>query len=183
MLAEVARSPSMCVERKNKITEKRQTMKSNLKTHSLKMIRLARDKFPQGKVGNTMKVRVSDVDRGRCNSRNILGVIMEADLTKDLYKKGTKDGMFNSLYPRNKITKCAEGTFNILDVPAINVSLRECVEKASLFVSQGYRICNYKASCQNIFCSCRKSFKGKCHSCWYTPFCFYKYILFSFLTN
>ena len=108
---------------------------------------------------------------------------MEVDLTKDLHKKGTKDGMFNSLYPRNKITKCAEGTFNILDVPAINVSLRECVEKASLFVSQGYRICNYKASCQNIFCSCRKSFKGKCHSCWYTPFCFYKYILFSFLTN
>ena len=90
MLAEVARSPSMCVERKNKITEKRQTMKSNLKTHSLKMIRLARDKFPQGKVGNTMKVRVSDVDRGRCNSRNILGVIMEVDLTKDLYKKRNK---------------------------------------------------------------------------------------------
>ena len=39
------------------------------------MTRLAREKFPQGKVSETLRVRVPDVDRGRCDSRNILGVI------------------------------------------------------------------------------------------------------------
>ena len=60
------------------------------------MTRLAREKFPKGKVGDTVKVGVPDVDRGRCDSRNILGVIMEADLTKDFYRIGTKDGTLNS---------------------------------------------------------------------------------------
>ena len=31
-------------------------MKSNLKTQAFKMTRLAREKFPQRKVGNTVKV-------------------------------------------------------------------------------------------------------------------------------
>ena len=78
-------------------------MKSNLQTQAFKMTRLAREKFPQGKVGDTVKVRVPDVDRGRCDSRNILGVIMEADLTKDLDGIGTKDGILNSRYVRNVI--------------------------------------------------------------------------------
>ena len=68
------------------------------------MTRLAREKFPQGKVGDTVKVRVPDIDRGRCDSRNILGVIMEADLTKDLYRIGTKDGVINLWYARNQFS-------------------------------------------------------------------------------
>ena len=87
MLTEVARSPSMCVERKNKITEKRKTMKSNLEPHALKMISLSREKFPRGKVSNTVKVRVPDVDRGRCDSRNILGVLMEVVSPKICLKR------------------------------------------------------------------------------------------------
>ena len=55
------------------------------------MTRLAREKFLLRKVSDTVKVRVPDVDRGRCDSRNILVVIMEADLTKDLFRIGTKD--------------------------------------------------------------------------------------------
>ena len=37
------------------------------------MTRSASGKFPQGIVGDTVKVRVPDVDRGRSDSRNILG--------------------------------------------------------------------------------------------------------------
>ena len=84
MVTEVLLSPSICAQRKNKITEKRKIVKSNLQTQAFKMTRLAREKFPQGKVGDTVKVRVPDVDRGRCDSRNILALIMEADLTMDL---------------------------------------------------------------------------------------------------
>ena len=77
-----------------------------------------------------MKVQVLDVDRGRCDSRNILGVIMEADLGKDFYRMGTKDGILNSWYARNQFSAYTEGTANIADVPSVNISLRECAGKA-----------------------------------------------------
>ena len=70
------------------------------------------------------------VDRGRCDSRNILGVIVEADLTKDLYRIGTKNGILNSWYARNQFSTCTKGTVNIADVPSVNISLRECAGKA-----------------------------------------------------
>ena len=167
MVTEIPRSPSICAQRKNKITEKRKIVKSNLQTQAFKMMRLAREKFPQGKVGDTVKVRVPYVDRARYDSRNILGVITEADLNKDLYRIGTKDGILNSWYARNQFSTCTEGTVNITDVPSVNISLRECAGKASLFGGQGYRRCNCKTLCRSNLCSCRKSNKlcyFKCHN-------------------
>ena len=64
---------------------------------------------------------------------------MEAGPTKDLYRMGTKDGILNSLYARNQFSACTEGTVNIANVPSVNISLRECAGKASLFGSLGYR--------------------------------------------
>ena len=182
----------MCIKRKNKIIEKRKTVKSNLETQAFKMTWLVIEKFPQWKVDDTVKVRVPDVDR-RCDSRNlgILGVIMEVDPTKDLHKIGTEDGILNLLYTRNQFTTCTEGTVNISDVPSI-VSLRECAEKASLFGGQGYKRCNCKTTYRNNSYSCRKTNKVcnsewhnsssceiKWHSCWDTPW--WLYILFVFL--
>ena len=43
------------------------------------------------------------------------------------------------------------------DVPSVNISLRECARKASLFGGQGYRRCNCKTSCRSNLSSCRKS--------------------------
>ena len=146
MVTEIHRSPSICAQRKNKTIEKRKIVKNNLQTQAFKLTRLAREKFPREKGGDTVKVRVPDVDRGRCDSRNILGVILEADLTKDLHRVGTKDGILNSWYTRSQFSTCTEGTVNIADVPSVNMSLRECAGKASLFAGQGYRRCN----CKNI---------------------------------
>ena len=132
MVTEIPRSPSICAQRKSKTTEKRKIVKSNLQTQAFKMTRLAREKFLQGKVGDTVKVRGPDVDRGKCDSRNILGVVMEADLYRveaDLHRIGTKDGILNSLYARNQFSTFTEGTVNIADVPSVNISLRECAGK------------------------------------------------------
>ena len=92
---------------------------------------------------------------------------MEADLTKDLYRIGTKDGILNSWYANNQFSTCTEATVNIADVPSVNISLRECSWKASLFGGQGYKRCNCKTSCQSNLGSCRKSNKlcnSKCHN-------------------
>ena len=129
------------------------------------MTRLPREKFPQGKFGDTVKVRVPDVDRGRFYSRNTLVVITEADLTKDLYRIGTKDSILRGTC--SWFSTCTEGTVNIADVPSVNISLRECAWKASLFGGQGYRRCNCKTSCRSNLCLCRKSNKlcnSKCHN-------------------
>ena len=65
---------------------------------------------------------------------------MEAHLTKDLYKIGTKDGIQNSLRARNQ--PATEGTTNIVDFSSIYISLRECVKKPSLFGGECYRRSN-----------------------------------------
>ena len=96
MITDVVRSPSMCVKRKNKVREKRLTVKSNLETQAFKMTRLARDKFPQGKIGDTVIVRNQML-------------IEEVDLTKDLYKIGTKDGTLNQFYTPDQFTTCTKG--------------------------------------------------------------------------
>ena len=62
---------------------------------------------------------VPDVDCGRCDSRNILGVIMEVDLTKYLFKTGTKDGILNLLYTCNQFTTCTVGSVNISEVLSV----------------------------------------------------------------
>ena len=63
-----------------------------------------------------------DVDCGRCDSRNNgKGVIMKADLTKDLYRIGTKDSILNSRYAKNQLSTCTEGTVHIADVPSVNI--------------------------------------------------------------
>ena len=69
-------------KRRERINEKRKMTKTNLEAQTFKMTRLAREKFPPRRDGNTVKVRVPDVDRGRCDSRNILGVITEVDPIK-----------------------------------------------------------------------------------------------------
>ena len=38
-----------------------------METQAFKMTGLAREKFPQGKVGDTVKVRVPDIDHGSNN--------------------------------------------------------------------------------------------------------------------
>ena len=63
MITEIPRSPSICAQRKKKITEKRKIVKSNLQTQTFKMTRLARERFSKEKVGDAVKVRVPDVDR------------------------------------------------------------------------------------------------------------------------
>ena len=47
------------------MTEKRKIVKSNLQTEAFTLTKLAREKFLQKKVGDTVKVQVPDADRGR----------------------------------------------------------------------------------------------------------------------
>ena len=61
------------------------------------MLKMINKKFPSGKVGDNIKIHVPDVDRGKCASRNIIGVIAEFNNEKELYKIGRQYGTINTV--------------------------------------------------------------------------------------
>ena len=83
MVTEVTLFPSMCVKRKNKITEKRKLWKVIWK-QSIQNDEAWQEKISAGKRWQHCEISSAYVDCRRCDSRNILRVIMEVDLTKDL---------------------------------------------------------------------------------------------------
>ncbi|GFT54299.1 KRAB-A domain-containing protein 2 [Nephila pilipes] len=97
-------------------------------------------KFPAGKFGDTVKLRIPDVDRARRDPRNLLAAILEIQ-NEEFYQLGTKQGRLSQLYARNQFTICEEKFILLDDVSDLAISLRECVRKTSLSGGQGYQRC------------------------------------------
>ena len=158
-------SPTLC-QRQIRITRKRIFARENLKLQAKKMTKLSDKKYPSAEVGDSVKVRVPDDDRSRCDARNILGVITAID-ENGSYKIGTKFRAFDTSYTRNQFSICNEPVISVEDVPDEEISLRGCARKSSLTVGQGYQRCVYKSSCARNICSYRrqnKLYTSKCHS-------------------
>ena len=158
-------SPTLCKRREN-IHEKRKMAVENLQAQASKMTKFSLDKFPPGKVGDTVRVRVPDVDRGRCDLRNILGVVTHVNHDNKTYKIGTQFGRINSSYARNQFTTCKEKLMQLENVPDMEISLCEYASKLSLSGGQRYKRCSCKTQCSSNRCTCRKSGKicnSKCH--------------------
>ena len=68
-------SPTLC-QRQIRITRKRIFARKNLKLQAKKMTKLSDKKYSSAEVGDSVKVHVPDVDRSRCDARDILGVIL-----------------------------------------------------------------------------------------------------------
>ena len=151
-------SPTLCKQREN-IHEKRKMAVENLQAQASKMTKFSLDKFPPGKVGDTVRVCVPDVDRGRCDLRNILGMVTHVNHDNKTYKIGTQFGRINSSYARNQFTTCKEKLMQLENVPDMEISLRECASKLSLSGGQGYKRCSCKTQCSSNRCTCRKSGK------------------------
>lgn len=152
--------------RQKEVRKKRMSAKEGLVSQANKMLKISNLKFPAGKVGDTVKLRVPDVDRARSDPRNLLAVILEVQ-NGEFYQLGTKQGRLSQLYTRNQFTICEEKFILLDDVPDLAVSLRECVRKSSLSGGQGYQRCVCKGHCKSDKCKCRKSGKlcnSKCHN-------------------
>ena len=106
------------------IQNKRKMAKENLQKQASEMLKRSHRKFPPGKVGDTVILRIPDVDRVRCATRNVIGVITNVNDENGLYKVGTQFGTINTSYTRNDFTPCPENLLRIEDVPCTEVSLR-----------------------------------------------------------
>jgi hypothetical protein len=129
------------------------------------MLQTSNSKYPAAKKGDTVRVRVPDVDRGRTDGRNILAFVLETT-DANLYKLGTKHGILNQLYTRNQFTICNEKFIYAEEIPQSEISLRECARMSSKTGGQGYSRCGCKGGCKSDKCKCRKEKKlcnSKCH--------------------
>ncbi|XP_072380794.1 uncharacterized protein [Diabrotica undecimpunctata] len=95
-----------------------------------RMLKHSNDRFPVAKVGESVRVRIPEVDRAKADSRNIIAIIISVK-DERLYKLGTKHGILNQLYARNEFTTCKETLISVNNVPATEISLRECARKDS----------------------------------------------------
>uniref|UniRef100_A0A6P7FQY8 Uncharacterized protein LOC114333051 n=1 Tax=Diabrotica virgifera virgifera TaxID=50390 RepID=A0A6P7FQY8_DIAVI len=142
----------------NDLRKKRKLALTNLEKQAEKMLKFSNSKYPSAKLGNTVRIRVPDVDRARSDQRNLLAIVTEIT-EKKLYKLGTKYGILNQLYSRNQFTVCKEKFISIEEIPDTEISLRECARKSSNCGGQGYSRCGCKGGCKSDKCKCRKEKK------------------------
>ena len=130
------------------------------------MTKLSDKKYPSAEFGDFVKVRIPDVDRSRCDARNILGVITAID-ENGSNKTGTKFGAIDTSYSGNQFSICNEPVISVEDVSDEEISLRGCAGKSSLSGGQGYQRRGCKSGCTRNICSCRRPNKlcsSECHS-------------------
>ena len=124
--------PAELLVRKWSIRAKRRIKEENLHKQAGKMLRLSNKQFEPAAIGDNVRVQVPEVDRSKCSSRNIIGVVMEIDEEKSLYKIGTSQGVLNSMYSRREFEICKERFVSVNDVPSGSTSVRACHTKSAI---------------------------------------------------
>ena len=118
--------------------------------------------------GDNVALPVPAVDRGKCDPKNMLGVII-AKTADENFKIGVKAGTLKGTYSRNSFALCARKHISPDDIPNKSVSLREAT-KILPSGGQGFFHCECKKSgkrCENNRCKCFKNKRicnSRCHN-------------------
>lgn len=153
-------------QRQAQIQENRETAREGQRDQANKMLQISAKKFAALEVGQNVRVFVADVDRAKCDARNILGIVTAKIDT--FYKIGTKSGHLPQLFARNQLEPTSETFIEMSDVPdhAVN-SVRSVATEASVSGGQGHIHCNCKSTCQDKRCKCRREGRicnSRCHN-------------------
>lgn len=140
--------------------------KAETKLTDLQRRRLKR--FDIFSVGQSVRVPIPNVDRGRGDSRNILMSIVEVN--GDMYKLANEKGTIKERFSRNQFTPCDADLVDAKEISEEEKSLRQLAREQSMFGGQGYTRCNCKQECKTNRCKCKSSgmlcnSKCNCKSC------------------
>ncbi|KAK4876006.1 hypothetical protein RN001_012428 [Aquatica leii] len=155
----------LCSCQKN-IQSNRLDAKINLENLAKKMKALSNSKFPPCSVGDIVRVKIPDVDRGRGDFRNILMTVIEKT-DDDFYKLANKSGTIEEMFSMNQFSMCSEKLVDLESVSLEKKSLRKLANEQSLLGGQGYKRCNCKTKCMTNKCKCKaigNLCNSKCHS-------------------
>jgi hypothetical protein len=164
-----ASSASVAVEEEPGLSQQdsdhRKRARDGLMKQAERMVRRSRFVNIPGNVGDNVTVPVPLVDRGRGDSRNIMGVILDRD-ENDLYRIAVKGGILNGRFSRNQFDLCSQILLLPTDVcREAEISLRNAVKYESICGGQGFLKCNCsgKSNCESNRCKCFKA-KVECNS-------------------
>lgn len=150
---------------KKRVEEERESAADNLAKQAKKMLDLSQNRLVQACVGDTVRIPVPGVDRGKGDARNVLGVILDKT-DDDFFRIGTRDGIVKNLYARSQFTICSEKLITLNDVPQVECSLRSIATSQSNGTGQGMVKCSCTTKCMTKKCKCLKSNRlcnSRCH--------------------
>ncbi|CAG4991245.1 unnamed protein product [Parnassius apollo] len=149
-----------------KTLEIRPSAKINLQQQAEKIMKSSEKKFPPIPISTSVRIAVLEVDRGRGDARNIIGVVL-AKTDDELYQIGTNNGMIKQLYSRSQINVCPRVVLDVKNVPSTEIALRSVANLKSIGTGQGFKKCLCKKNCSIARCMCYKNKllrTSKCHS-------------------
>ncbi|XP_045456891.1 uncharacterized protein LOC123666917 [Melitaea cinxia] len=124
----------------NDIHKARTTAAKNLVKHAKKMKATSDKSHPPANIGDNVTIPIPDVDKGKGDLRNIIGVILQ---------------------------KNDESILQVADVnQGSEISLRTAATKHSVGSSQGFVRCSCYKNCSTYRCQCKKALilcNSKCH--------------------
>ncbi|GFS86528.1 KRAB-A domain-containing protein 2 [Nephila pilipes] len=100
------------------------------------MLRTSQNQFPPAQIGDTVRIQVPDVDRGRTDNRNVLAVVVGIE-DSDFYKLANENGTLKQLYTLNKFKICKEKLLSIDKISFQEILLREAAAANSRSEKQG----------------------------------------------
>ena len=111
-------------------------------------------RYSPANIGDSVKVYLNEVDRGRCEFPNILAVII--DITSDgMFKLGTKERILKYHYARNQSEVLPNKHLSLEQVDKSQERpLRTAANAQSQASEQGFTKCGCQKSCQANNCIC-----------------------------
>ena len=152
----------------NQVFKERKRAREAQELQAQKMVKRSRRVLTEAKVGDNVTVPIPNVDRGRTDPKNLIGVIVERD-SQELYKIATKSGVLDGKFSRNQFDICGYALYSIEDMDMqTTLPLRKAVQEVSTCGGQGFVRCNcHGTRCQTKRCKCFKSqlkCNSRCHS-------------------
>ena len=130
--------------------------------NAAKIINYSKKKFKQCEIGDSVTLKVPDVDKGRGDLNNVTARVVEID-DNGILTLGTLNGK----QTRGEGTPCGESFFSAESVlNTKTLPLRELARLESNGTGQGFWKCSCKKSCKTGRCKCKRNnvlCNSKCH--------------------
>ena len=96
------------------------------------MVKCRRLELRATQIGDNVAIPIPQVDRGRGDPRNIVGIVIDCNPETDSYKMALKAGILRDKYFRNQFDMCPKNLISQADINQDRrVSLREAVTEQS----------------------------------------------------